>query len=156
MSAIQKRLSNMEIRFDESEVIVVDLGSGFIKAGYSGEDLPRVVIPTVLGERENNTQEDSTTGNGDSKPNKVVSRKIGNDAYVCRSDHELHHPIQRGMITDWDRLTQLLEHVFYTEMGIEPRNATVLMTDSPMSRKEDKQHLAQIMFDTFRFKAFAL
>lgn len=43
----------MEIRFDESDVIVVDLGSGFIKAGYSGEDLPRVVIPTVVGEREN-------------------------------------------------------------------------------------------------------
>ena len=53
MSAIQKRLSNMEIRFDESEVIVVDLGSGFIKAGYSGEDVPRVVIPTVVGEPEN-------------------------------------------------------------------------------------------------------
>ena len=50
MSAIQKRLSNMEIRFDESDVIVVDIGSGFIKAGYSGEDLPRVVIPTVIGE----------------------------------------------------------------------------------------------------------
>jgi len=41
------------VRFDESEVIVIDMGSGFIKAGYSGEDLPRVVIPTVLGEREN-------------------------------------------------------------------------------------------------------
>jgi actin-related protein len=43
----------MEVRFDESEVIVIDMGSGFIKAGYSGEDLPRVVIPTVIGEREN-------------------------------------------------------------------------------------------------------
>ena len=40
MSAIQKRLSNMEVRFDESEVVVVDMGTGYIKAGYSGEDLP--------------------------------------------------------------------------------------------------------------------
>jgi len=93
MSAIQKRLSNMEIRFDESDVIVVDLGSGFIKAGYSGEDLPRVVIPTVIGERENQHAEDITTGTGDSKPNKAVSKKTGNDAFVCRSDHELHFPI---------------------------------------------------------------
>ena len=53
-------------------------------------------------------------------------------------------------------MTELLEHVFTNEMGIDPRNATLLMTDSPMSRKEDKQRLAQIMFESFRFKAFAL
>mmetsp|Transcript_39582 Transcript_39582/g.51860 ORF Transcript_39582/g.51860 Transcript_39582/m.51860 type:complete len:139 (-) Transcript_39582:929-1345(-) len=138
MSAIQKRLSNMEIRFDESEVIVVDLGSGFIKAGYSGEDVPRVVIPTVVGEHENTSAEDSGTAAGDSKPNKVVSRRMGNDAFLSRADHDLHYPIERGIIKDWDRLTQLLEHVFYTELGIEPRNATVLMTDSLKSKKEDK------------------
>ena len=53
MSAIQKRLSNMEVRFDESEVIVVDIGTGYIKAGYSGQDLPIVSIPTVMSERDN-------------------------------------------------------------------------------------------------------
>jgi len=42
------------------------------------------------------------------------------------------------------------------ELSIDPKNATVLMTDSPMSRKEDKQKLAQMMFEQFRFKAFAL
>ena len=105
MSAIQKRLSNMEIRFDESDVIVVDLGSGFIKAGFSGEDVPRVVIPTVIGEHENTTAEDSGAAAGDSKPNKVVSRKVGNEAFLSRSDHDLHYPIRRGIIEDWDRLT---------------------------------------------------
>jgi len=131
----------MEVRFDESEVIVVDMGTGFIKAGYSGEDLPRVVIPTVVSERENLTADD-TLGPGDNKPNTVVSRKYGLDAYENRSDYDIHHPIQRGIVQDWTRMTHLLDHVFYNELGIEPRNATVLMTDSPMSRKEDKQRLA--------------
>ena len=142
MSAIQKRLSNMEIRFDESEVIVVDLGSGFIKAGYSGEDVPRVVIPTVVGEPENVQAEDSGNPTGDSKPSKFIQKKMGMDAFLNRHDHGLHFPIQRGIIQDWDRLTMLLEHVFTNELGIEPRNATVLMTDSLKSKKEDKQHLA--------------
>jgi len=138
MSAIQKRLSNMEVRFDESDVIVVDMGTGFIKAGYSGEDLPRVVIPTVMSERENFTAEDNTNNPGDSKPNKVVSKKFGMDAYAHRNDHELHHPIQRGIVQDWTRMTDLLEQIFHQELGVDPRSATVLMTDSPMSRKEDK------------------
>ena len=82
----------MEVRFDESEVIVVDMGTGYIKAGYSGEDLPRVSIPTVVSERENFTADD-TMGPGDSKPNKVVSKKFGRDAYESRAEFDLHHPI---------------------------------------------------------------
>lgn len=51
MSSIQKRLNKMEIFFDQEEFIVVDIGTGYIKAGFAGEDLPRVIIPTVVGER---------------------------------------------------------------------------------------------------------
>ncbi len=32
----------------EPDVIVLDIGSGFVKAGWAGEDAPRVVLPTVL------------------------------------------------------------------------------------------------------------
>ena len=146
----------MEVRFDESEVIVVDVGTGFIEAGYSGDDLPRVVIPTVLGERESITAEDDRANPGDSKPNRTVSKKFGTEAYAHRGDHTLEYPIQRGVVTDWTRMTDLLEHVFVNELGIDTKNATILMTDSPMSSKADKQRLAQIMFEHFRFKAFAL
>ena len=50
----------------------------------------------------------------------------------------------------------MLDHIFNVELDIDPRYSTVLMTDSPMSKTEDKQRLAQIMFEHFRFKAFAL
>lgn len=86
--------------------------------------------------------EDNSGTQGDSKPNKTVSKKFGMDAYAHRDDHELIHPIQRGIVQDWDRMRDLLSHVFYTELQCDPKYATVLMTDSPMSRKEDKQHLA--------------
>lgn len=49
MSAIQERLNKMETVFDRKEFVVIDNGTGFIKAGFSGEDLPRCVIPTVVG-----------------------------------------------------------------------------------------------------------
>jgi actin-related protein len=49
MSAIQEKLKKMEIFFDQEEFLVIDNGTGFIKAGFSGQDLPRLVIPTVVG-----------------------------------------------------------------------------------------------------------
>ena len=51
MSAIQERLNKMEIFFDQEEFVVIDSGTGYIKAGFSGEDLPRVCIPTIIGEQ---------------------------------------------------------------------------------------------------------
>lgn len=51
MSAIQEKLKKMEILFDQEEFVVIDNGTGFIKAGFSGQDLPRLIIPTVIGER---------------------------------------------------------------------------------------------------------
>ena len=50
MSAIQEKLKKMEIFFDQEEFLVIDNGTGFVKAGFSGQDLPRLTIPTVVGE----------------------------------------------------------------------------------------------------------
>jgi actin-related protein len=36
MSAIQEKLKKMEIFFDQEEFLVIDNGTGFIKAGFSG------------------------------------------------------------------------------------------------------------------------
>jgi len=44
-------LHKKEIYFDQEEVVVVDMGTGYIKAGFSGEDLPRSVTATVVGQQ---------------------------------------------------------------------------------------------------------
>ena len=50
MSSIQEKLKKMEIFFDQEEFVVIDNGTGFVKAGFSGQDLPRLIIPTCVGE----------------------------------------------------------------------------------------------------------
>ena len=42
MSSIKERLEKMEVAFDTKEFVIIDNGTGFVKAGISGEDLPRV------------------------------------------------------------------------------------------------------------------
>ncbi len=36
MSAIEEKLKKMEVRFNQEEFVVIDNGTGFIKAGFSG------------------------------------------------------------------------------------------------------------------------
>lgn len=49
-TAIYEKLKKMEILFDQEEFVVIDNGTGFIKAGFSGQDLPRISIPQCVGE----------------------------------------------------------------------------------------------------------
>ena len=40
---------------DLNGILVVDIGSGIIKAGFSGEDAPRSIFPSIVGRpKENN------------------------------------------------------------------------------------------------------
>lgn len=41
-------------------------------------------------------------------------------------------------------------------MGLETKSINVLMTDSPFSTKKNKQDIAELMFERFRVKSFAL
>jgi hypothetical protein len=42
LSKIEERLKKMETLFDTKRYVVLDNGTGFIKGGFSGQDLPRV------------------------------------------------------------------------------------------------------------------
>ena len=46
--SIRDRLDKMETFLDTKEVTVLDCGTGYCKAGFAGEDIPRTVMPTVM------------------------------------------------------------------------------------------------------------
>ena len=64
----------------------MDIGTGTIKAGFSGQDLPLVVIPTVMGEKEIEID----VGIGQQNQNEQVKKKshhtFGNEAYAKRAE----------------------------------------------------------------------
>ena len=83
---------------DEVAALVLDGGSMFFKAGFAGDDAPRAVFPSVV--------------TGSSKPNTANpffrrSQTVGNEAIACQNFFYLEHPIQRGLITDWDQMEKV-------------------------------------------------
>ena len=50
MSLLGNKMKEMETEYDVSEHIVIDLGNAYTKIGFSGEDLPRLRIPSVWSE----------------------------------------------------------------------------------------------------------
>lgn len=85
--------------------MVIDLGTGFIKAGFSGEDLPRCVIPTVVGTHQIPLDPSQITGPESSQHK--IDYAFGNAAFTQRATHDLHFPVKRGIIEDFDHMKSL-------------------------------------------------
>ena len=85
-----------------------------------------------------------------------INYTFGNGAIASRSTHDYYEPISRGVVIDWDRIERLLEHVFTQELRLKTANMNLLMTDSPINSKENKQKICEIMFEKFKVKSFSL
>ena len=54
-----------------------------------------------------------------------------------------------------DQMTLIWEHIF-NELNLEPKNVNLLLTDSPFNTKDNRQKIAEIMFDHFKVKSLQI
>ena len=123
---------------DQEEFVVIDNGTGFVKAGFSGQDLPRLIIPTVVGEKVEKPDPAMQANNAaNDLQEERKSYAFGNAALQQKDTHTLFYPIERGIVKDWDKMQLMWGHIF-DELNLETKNVNVLMTDSPFNPKENR------------------
>lgn len=75
---------------------------------------------------------------------------FGDEAQSKRPQlQHIHHPVQRGVVADWDSMQPLLQHTFYTELRVAPEEEIFLIVDSPSHTEAHRQKFAQIMIESF-------
>uniref|UniRef100_A0A3B5ME72 Uncharacterized protein n=1 Tax=Xiphophorus couchianus TaxID=32473 RepID=A0A3B5ME72_9TELE len=120
--------------------VVIDNGSGFTKAGFSGEDAPCAVFPSVVGR---------PTHQGVAVAGGQKDRFIGAEALSHRDLLTLKNPIERGVVVNWDDMEKIWHHTFYNELHVDPANHPVLLTEAPLNPKPNKEKTTQVMFEAF-------
>lgn len=120
--------------------IVIDNGSGIIKADFAGKDEPSVHFSTVVGIAKY----------------PVVSQAgvhkdfyISNEVFAKAGILDLIHPISYGQIKDWDNMEKIWSHIFSNELKTEPAEHPIFFVDSLNATIEQRQKIAQIFFEKF-------
>ena len=121
--------------------LVIDNGSLSCKAGFAGENVPRVVFPTLLGRPRPYLQ------------GLVVGNFIGSEARRRQGVLSLRYPIERGTVTNWEDMELLWQHTFCNKLQVVPEQHRVLLTESPLQPAASREKMAQIMFETFKVPA---
>ena len=87
--------------------IVLDNGSGTIRAGFAGEDLPKCYFPSFVGRP---------------KHLRVLAGALEGEVFIGQRAQELRgllrikYPLEHGVVTDWDDMEKIWQYVYTEEL----------------------------------------
>lgn len=134
--------------------LVFDIGHYSLRAGYAGEDSPKIEVPSIVGvlneAPDNNNME--VDGGHPGKKYFIDTTQI----HVPRKGVETMTYLKDGMIEDWDLFEKMLDHVYHNRMKTGPSEHPVLMSEASWNMRQKREKVTELMFEKYNIPAFFL
>lgn len=129
---------------DPEAAVMIDNGSGLVKAGYGGEDAPSCIFPAVVGRPKYGT----IVGSDDK------DLYIGKDAIQKRGVLSLSYPVAAGIVNNWDDMQAVWDYCYINELRQAPEERPVHLSEAPMNPTKNRETMTEIFFDQFQVPSF--
>ena len=125
-----------------SPVIIIDNGTGYIKAGLSSSEYPDITMPSLIGRpmlRYAEQLEDI----------KLKPIMIGDEVTPVRSLLDLTYPMKEGIIQNGEDMEKLWEYTIREKLNQKDNlnDRKVLLTEAPSNPNENKKKMCEILFE---------
>ncbi|RKP28406.1 Actin/actin-like protein [Metschnikowia bicuspidata] len=123
---------------DEINAIVLDPGTYTTRIGYSGDDFPKTMVPSVYAKDDDG--------------------QIHFDSSVdyAKSNRELLPILKDSLIEDWDGAVAQYRHYFDNVLKVDYDEQPILITEPVWGSKEYRQKLIETLYEEFKFPALYL
>ncbi|KRX80177.1 Actin-related protein 3 [Trichinella sp. T6] len=141
MPSQQPQNIKSQIRWYEDEMCQEWLR--YSKIGFAGNTHPNFIIPTVIACRSQSYNIPNT-----GRMPIDMDFFIGDEA-LNATNYSIRYPVRHGVVEDWNLMERFLEHSIFKYLRIEPEDHNFLMTESPLNTPENREYLAEVMFESF-------
>ncbi|CAD8118550.1 unnamed protein product [Paramecium sonneborni] len=129
----------------EQLAVVIDNGSHECKVGIAGDCEPKCPFPAVVGKPKHQ-------GIIIGIENKLAY--VGYDALRMRGVLELKYPMSNGIVQNWDDMERIWHYAYFNELRVLPENQPALLTEVPLSAKQNREKMSQIFFESLYVPSF--
>ncbi|KAF7988382.1 hypothetical protein HCN44_000955 [Aphidius gifuensis] len=63
--------------------------------------------------------------------------------------HTGYYPVRHGIVEDWDLMERFYQQCIFKYLKAEPEDHHFLLTEPPLNTPENREYLAEIMFESF-------
>ncbi|CAI2387851.1 unnamed protein product [Moneuplotes crassus] len=120
--------------------IVIDNGSGVVKAGLAGFNTPSAIFPSLIAY----PKAVNVLSHG-----KKTDYYIGEEAEAKKGVCTIKYPIAHGIVSNWDEMKKIWDYTYYNELREEPSEHPVMLTEAPLNPKSNRENMTRIMFEEY-------
>lgn len=134
-----------------NQPVAIDNGSGYIKAGFAGEERPKCYSPTIVGRPK---YQKVMAGLLLQAIEPSVQRYNNDEAYIGsiaqqnRGLLKLAHPIEHGVVSNWDDMERIWHYTYTHDLKTGPEDHPLLITEAPLNPRANRDQMCQILFET--------
>jgi centractin len=132
---------------DANQPIVIDNGTGVIKAGFAGADKPRIVFRNCVGR----TKHARVMPGGALEGSDIF---IGQKAEDHRGALKLTYAMENGIVQNWGDMEKIWSFIYNRDnLNAVSEEHAVLLTEAPLNPFSNREKAAEIFFEALNVPA---
>ena len=109
-----------------------------------GQNFPTHVFPSIVGRPILRAEERLGSS-------QIKDLMIGDEASEHRSFLQVTHPMEHGIVKNWQDMQHLWNYTFDEKLKVDTKGRKVLLTEPPMNPKSNRLRMCEVMFEEYGF-----